>query len=128
MGLAFLLWRKAGWFAAHLILATRAESAEARPALGEFQAVALSVLGAFVLTQALPWGAEVGVSLLIDGRNRGWDYAREILAHPPSMARLASLAMQLLLGVGLFLGGRGVVGMLKAVRAAGLPQPPDRAD
>lgn len=102
---------------AHKILPRMAggtEPSQAGPA--EYQAVAFSVLGMWVLAEQLPslfyW---LGLVIYMHGQEADLLTAREY-------GRIASTAAALFIGFWLLFGARGIVGLLRAARAAGARQ------
>lgn len=113
LALALLLWFFPLTVAHKLLPPMTADAAPTRLGPGEYQVVAFSVLGMWVLAEQLPamisW---IGVAIYVHGEEADLMTAREI-------GRLASTVAGLGIGFWLLFGARGLVGLLRSVRSAG---------
>lgn len=104
-----VLWTQAGRIAGWMLADATAAGATAGPAVASFQAIAISLIGLIIAVQTLP---RVGVSI---GQSLQYSVANFDIEG----------AIQLALGVALFLGAKGLSRLWYRLRTAGL-QPPDR--
>ncbi len=108
--LALFLWRRADWLAARMVSPAHAPGPEAA-ADPDLDAIALSVVGVFVLSQALPRLVQLGINL---GVRPSDEIARGIARG--TMIIALTVAAQLALGVWLVLGSRRLAGFLRRLR------------
>lgn len=118
LALGLVLWLKAGRIAAYM-LPDREEALErAALSIEDVQSTAFSVIGILVLAGAIPQMVQTVSSIVImhnlqyDSKNQ-WFYAHDIV-------RIAELVVQLIIGIWLFFGSRGIVGLYRRMREAGL--------
>jgi hypothetical protein len=114
--LALLLWFLPLTVAHKLLPVMPPDEARSKAGAAEYQAVALSVLGMWVLAEQLPtllyW---VGVAVYVHGEEANVLTAREY-------GKIASTVAGLGIGFWLLFGARGIVGVLRSVRNAGAVQ------
>ena len=119
--LAAILWFRADRFAGHM--APGKNTSGEKPAVrGEdLQVIAFSVVGVLVLAGAVPELFQFVSSLVLQ---------RSLQYHPFSetvsvdtVSRAIGLAVRLVIGFWLLLGARGLAGLFKTLREAGLRRP-----
>lgn len=123
-GLAVMLWIGAGRIARVMVPGDDAPDAGAGPAAEEIQAVGFSIVGLLVLIRAVPHAA--GVFFNYWFLERGALASQSISGH--TKVQLGIAAIELVLGACLLFGARGLTGVLKTVRQAGLRGPDGGAD
>jgi hypothetical protein len=123
-GLAVVLWVGAGRIARVMVPGDDAPDAGAGPAAEEIQAIGFSIVGLLVLIRAIPHAA--GVFFNYWFLERGALANQSISGH--TKVQLGIAAIELVLGACLLSGARGLTGVLKTVRQAGLRGPDGGAD
>lgn len=118
-GLAAVLWVGAGRIARVMVPDAEAPDVGARLAAEEIQAIGFSIIGLLVLIRAVPHAAGVFFNY--------WFLERGALANQSMSAhtkvQLGIAAIELVLGACLLFGARGLPGVLKTVRQAGVRGP-----
>lgn len=119
LALAALLWTYPGVLAR--IAAGRATQQvfESPLAAEELEQIALAVLGMWFAISGIIELINVGLRLAIAIHAADTGGANTLLSR--ELAQLATLIVKIALGVGLALGSRGLVGVLRRVREEGLP-------
>ena len=91
-----------------------------------FQAVLFSTLGVYLLCESIPEAVRTFTLYVLRDQSGADDYARQYLLLEyvaQHWAALLALAVQLLLGIGLFLGGKGLAAYWHRLRPmANLPE------
>lgn len=114
LAVALILWLVPLTIARKLLPVTKAAPKERRPTLAEYQAVAFSVLGMWMLAEHLPavfsW---IGYALYLNANPSAslteYEYGK-----------LAATVGGIVIGFWLLFGARGFVGLLRNARSAGI--------
>ncbi len=109
-----LLWVLVDRIAARVVSGAEAPTEVSKISGADIQAIAFSVVGMLVLARFFPQLAQLIVYLSILDR---YDHTP---VDAMTKGRIGGLIVQLAIGLWLLLGSRGLVGLLKTVREAGL--------
>lgn len=122
VGLAFLLWRKAGRVATWMVLRLEVSANDEQPSLRDLHGIALSVLALFVITNAIAQLTGLFLALILSRRYQYqyFDFAMRVLGELSPRERLVAWIARMALGVGLFLGSRWLVALLTTAQPRGL--------
>lgn len=118
LALGFFLWRNAGRIAGLMVGGGEPQSPGPGPGGRDLQAIAFLVLGMFLLASSLPWLLQMAVRVILVYQENNI-YRAEIMT-TRFVSELAGLVLQAAAGLWLFLGSRGITGMLYSIRNAGL--------
>lgn len=111
-----LLWYLSDQLAARMISDTVTSESNPKIVSTHIQAIAFSVIGLFVLAEALPRLTRIIIALSI----RPLNMQNQQLIHADKIAQIGALFVQLAIGFWLLLGSRRLVNILKTVREAGV--------
>ena len=118
-GVGLFLWMCADRLAAEMVRSDESSPAKSVLTGDEIQAIAFSVIGLFLFVQALP-------RFLYEVVYIGAVYP------PPAEFRprwlLGGPLLQVIVGIALFFGARGLVGIWKKMRGGGVPSPCELPD
>lgn len=106
-----ILWFKADSFARAMVSDSVEAQESGQLSATEVQAIAFSVIGLVFLASSLPKAASLLGSLYQTKQN--------INMINPRIDNVAGVIVQFLVGLGLFLGSNGLVGLLKSLRYSG---------
>ena len=112
------LWLKAERVAAYMLPDREETSERLALSIEDVQSAAFSVVGVLVLAGAIPQLVQTASSIII---MHSLEYtSRNQWFLPHDIPRLAGLVVQLILGFWLFFGSRGLAGLYRRMREAGL--------
>lgn len=119
--LAAILWFRADRLAGHM--ASGENTSGERPAVkGEdVQVIAFSVVGVLVLASAVPELFQFVSSLVLQRSLQFQPFSETVSVY--TISRAIALAVRLVIGFWLLLGARGLAGLFKTLREAGLKRP-----
>ena len=118
LALGVVLWLNAGRIAGYM-LPDREEAIErAALSIGDVQSTAFSVVGVLVLAGAIPQLVQT-VSSIVIMHNLQYASQNEWFS-PHDIPRIAGLVVQLIIGFWLFFSSRGIAGLYRKMREAGL--------
>lgn len=120
--LGIILWLYADQFAKHIVSDKDLPVEELKPNSENIQVIAFTVVGIFVLADAIPRLTEVFSSIILL-HSLQEQHIRTI--HADTIARAIGLIIQFIIGFWLFLGSHGIVGLLKKLREAGIKDSED---
>jgi len=115
--LGILLWVLADHIVVHMLAGTKAS--DSKVASLDIQSIAFSTVGLLVLADVIPRISQLIVRLSVKVHNAP---LQELLS-ARTKVQAAGMVAQLAVGLGLFFGARGLIGILKAVREAGMREP-----
>jgi hypothetical protein len=121
--LAVLLWIYPSVIARLAAGRTTEQVFESPLSSGEFQEIALSVVGICFVMSGIAELAGVGARVILDMSANGLSF-KEIMSH--EVFRIAPPIVKIAAGIALALGARGLVGWFRAMRERGLPQAVER--
>lgn len=113
-----ILWVYADKLVKHLVPDKELAAGDPRRGLEDIQGVAFSVVGILILSDAAPKLMQVLLSIVLLLKLQ-YAIPNEWL-NVTTITRSTGLVIQLIIGFWLFLGSRGIVGLLRKLREAGL--------
>lgn len=121
LALAAILWFRADRLAGHM--APGENTSWEKPAVtGEdVQVIAFSVVGVMVLAGAVPELFQLVSNLALQRSTQFQPFNETVSVY--TVSRATGLAVRLAIGIWLLLGARGLAGLLKTLREAGLKRP-----
>ena len=114
MASALLLWLFSNRIGAHMVMDLETSSEDSPIRMNDIQPVAFSIVGLLVLAQAIPRFVNMLARVLFVHSTQKFDHF---------MSDGAGFTVQIAIGLWLFFGSRGLVGLLNTMRKGSLASP-----